>query len=273
MAKGRVLFVNQEITPYLKETKLSLLGRHLPQYIQENGKGIRTFMPRFGNVNERKNQLHEVIRLSGINLIIDRSDHPLIIKVASIQQARMQVYFIDNEDYFQRKYDLIDEKDELFPDNDERVIFYSRGVLETIKKLNWKPNIVHCSGWFSCLMPFYIKRTNYKNNPLFGTSKIVITLVDDEFAGSLNENFCKKLKVDGGTVKDWGFYKESDYLNYMMAAISYSDGVVLASENVNPKLIEFAKQNKKHIVEYAPAQEQYPLINDLYDKIIVLDEE
>ncbi|MDD2488195.1 MAG: glycogen/starch synthase [Bacteroidales bacterium] len=271
--KGRILFVNQEISPYLKETKLSLLGRYLPQYIQENGKEIRTFMPRFGNVNERKNQLHEVIRLSGINLIIDRSDHPLIIKVASIQQARMQVYFIDNEDYFQRKYDLVDEKETLFIDNDERVIFYSRGVLETIKKLNWKPNIVHCSGWFSSLMPFYIKRTDYKNNPLFGTSKIVLTLVDDEFAGSLHESFMKKLKADGGTVKDWTFYKEPDYLNYMMAAISYSDGIVLASENVNPKLIEFAKQNKKQIVEYAPLEEQYPHINALYDKIIVLDEE
>lgn len=273
MAKGRILFVNQEIAPYLKETNLSLLGRYLPQYIQERGKEIRTFMPRFGNVNERKNQLHEVIRLSGINLIIDHSDHPLIIKVASIQQARMQVYFIDNEDYFQRKFDLVDEKGDLFYDNDERVIFYSRGVLETIKKLNWKPNIIHCSGWFSSLMPFYIKRTNYKNNPLFGSSKIVLTLVDDEFSGSLHENFYKKLKMDGGSVKDWNLYKEPDYLNYMMATISYSDGVVLASDKVNPKLIEFAKQNKKNIVEYAPTEEQYPLINELYDKIIVLDEE
>jgi len=273
MVKGRVLFVSQEIAPYLKETELSLMARHLPQYIQEHGKEIRTFMPRFGNVNERKNQLHEVIRLSGINLIIDNSDHPLIIKVASIQQARMQVYFIDNEDFFLRKYDLLDEQDKLFIDNDERVIFFSRGVLETIKKLNWRPHIVHCSGWFSSLMPFYIKRTNYKNNPLFGTSKIVLTLVEDEFAGMLNESFVKKLKMDGGTVKDWGMYKEADYLNYMMAAISYSDGIVLASDKVNPKLIDFAKQNKKHIVEYASSEEQFPLINELYNKIIVLDED
>ena len=271
--EGRVLFVNQEITPYLQETELSLLGRHLPQYIQEQGKGIRTFMPRFGNVNERKNQLHEVIRLSGINLVIDRSDHPLIIKVASIQQARMQVYFIDNEDYFQRKFDLYDKDNVLFADNDERVIFYSRGVLETIKKLNWKPHIVHCSGWFSSLLPFYIKRTNYKNNPLFGTSKLIITLVEDEFNGSLNEDFHKKLKIDGGTTKDWTFYKDPNYLNYMKAAISYSDGVVLASEKVNPELIEFAKKSKKHIIDYAPSEEQYPLIDALYDKIIVPDEE
>lgn len=273
MGKGKVLFVNQEITPYLDETPLSYFGRKLPQFIQESGKEIRTFMPRFGNVNERKNQLHEVIRLSGMNLIIDNSDHPLIIKVASIQQARMQVYFIDNEDFFQRKYDVVDDNKKAFEDNDERTIFFSRGVLETIKKLNWKPNVVHCSGWFSSLLPFYIKRTDYKNNPLFGTSKIILTLIDDEFTEQLNENFHKKLKSDGGTLKDWNLYKEPTYLNYMMAAISYSDGVVLASDKVNPKLIEFAKQNKKHIIEYAPSEEQYPLINELYDKIMILDED
>ncbi|MBP1629813.1 MAG: Starch synthase catalytic protein [Bacteroidetes bacterium] len=273
MSKGRVLFVNQEITPYLKESILSNVGRFLPQYIQESGKEIRTFMPRFGNVNERKNQLHEVIRLSGINLIIDNSDHPLIIKVASIQQARMQVYFIDNEDFFQRKYDVIDEDGEMFADNDERTIFYSRGVLETIKKLNWQPQIIHCNGWFSSLMPFYVKRTDYKNNPLFSNSKIILTLADDEFSGMLCEGISKKLKSDGGTVKDWKNYKEPDYLNYMMAAISYSEGVVLASENVNPVLIEFAKQNKKHIVEYAPLQEQAVKINELYDKIMIQTED
>ncbi len=273
MGKGKVLFVCQEITPYLEETPLSIFSRKLPQFIQESDKEIRTFMPRFGNVNERKNQLHEVIRLSGMNMVIDNSDHPLIIKVASIQQARMQVYFIDNEDFFQRKYDVIDENNKPFEDNDERAIFFSRGVLETIKKLNWKPNIVHCSGWFASLLPFYIKRTDYKNNPLFGTSKIILTLTGDEFFEPLNENFYKKLKMDGGTLKDWNLYKESNYLNYMMAAISYSDGVVLATNDVNPKLIEFAKQNKKHIIEYAPAEEQFPLINELYDKIMILDED
>lgn len=269
MAKGRVLFVNQEMLPYLDGSELSKISRNIPQYIQEKGKEIRTFMPKFGNINERKNQLHEVIRLSGINLIIENADHPLIIKVASIQPARMQVYFIDNEDFFLRRYDVYDVKNKMFIDNDERTIFYSRGVLETIKKLNWQPQIIHCTGWFTCLIPFYVKRTEYKHNPLFSKSKIVITLYDDDFGDSLCENLYKKLKVDGGTLKDWKFYKEPTYLNFMMAAVSYADGIVLGSDKINPELLEFVRQTKKNIIEYAPIEEQVEKLNALYDKIII----
>ena len=164
MEKIKVLFVNQEITPYLKESHMGKVGRFLPQGIQERGKEIRTFMPRYGNINERRNQLHEVIRLSGMNLIIDDTDHPLIIKVASIQSARMQIYFIDNEDYFQRKATFTDKDGGFFEDNDERAIFYSRGVLETVKKLGWSPDIVHCHGWMTSLIPLYIKRA-FRENP------------------------------------------------------------------------------------------------------------
>ena len=158
MESKKVLFVSQEITPYLPESELSLISRKLPQAIQETGKEIRTFMPKYGNINERRNQLHEVIRLSGMNLIIDDTDHPLIIKVASIQAARMQVYFIDNEEYFQRKHTVVDSKGEHFKDNDERMIFFARGVLETVRKLRWSPDLVHCHGWFTSLVPLYIKK-------------------------------------------------------------------------------------------------------------------
>jgi len=147
--KARVLFVSQEVTPYLDETPMGLIGRHLPQGIQERGKEIRLFMPKYGCINERRNQLHEVIRLSGMNLIIDDTDHPLIIKVASIQSARMQVYFIDNQEYFERKYTLVDKKGVHFADNDERSIFFCRGVIETVKKLGWAPDVVHLHGWFT----------------------------------------------------------------------------------------------------------------------------
>ncbi|MDR0971430.1 MAG: glycogen/starch synthase [Bacteroidales bacterium] len=273
MAKGRVLFVSQEITPYFPEDEVSNFGRQLPQYTQDFGKEIRIFMPRFGNVNERKNQLHEVIRLSGINLIIDNADHPLIIKVASIQPARIQVYFIDNEDYFQRRFDVVDDKGQFFPDNDERVIFFSRGVLETIKKLHWQPHIIHCTGWFSCLMPFYVKRTDYKNHPLFGTTKMVVTITDKEYTGVLHQEFHKKLKMDGGTVKDWGMYKESDYLNFMMASIYYSDGVVVGTKKIDGRLLDYANSLKKPIIEYAPVQEQSVAINELYDKIMIIEED
>ncbi|MCW8940509.1 MAG: glycogen/starch synthase, partial [Flavobacteriales bacterium] len=161
MKKKKVLFISQEISPYLEESELANIGRHLPQGIQEKGKEIRTFMPKFGCINERRNQLHEVIRLSGMNLIIDDNDHPLIIKVGSIQQARLQVYFIDSEDFFDRKAMLHDTKSgKLFEDNDERAIFFARGVLETVKKLGWVPDIVHCHGWMTSLVPLYIK-TSY----------------------------------------------------------------------------------------------------------------
>src|ERR1017187_9789166 len=143
MRKARILFISQEITPYLEESSLAHIARYLPAGVQDKGKEIRTFMPRYGSVNERRNQLHEVIRLSGMNLIIDDTDHPLIIKVASIQQARMQIYFIDNEDYFQRKFTFTDKNDKFFKDNDERTIFFSRGVIETVKKLGWSPDIIH----------------------------------------------------------------------------------------------------------------------------------
>lgn len=273
MTKAKILFINQETIPYMKESTTSLIGRYLPQFIQDQGKEIRTFMPRFGIINERRNQLHEVIRLSGINLIIENQDHPLIIKVASIQPARMQVYFIDNEDFFQKKFDVVDSKNKLLENNDERVIFFSRGVLETIKKLNWRPAVIQCNGWFSCLLPFYIKRTDYKNNPLFSTSKVVISLIDDDFGGMLQDSFAKKLKTDGGTLKDWKMYKEASYLNYMKAAISYADGVVAASDKVNPELISYVKELKKPFIEYASREEQYPLINALYDKILINEEE
>ena len=164
MEKKKVLFISQEITPYLPESEISEIGRYLPQGIQERGKEIRTFMPRFGCVNERRNQLHEVIRLSGMNLVINDNDHPLIIKVASIQAARMQVYFIDNEDYFQRKFTTVNDEGIEFDDNDERAIFFARGVLETVIKLRWSPDIIHCHGWFTGMIPLFVKKT-YKDNP------------------------------------------------------------------------------------------------------------
>ena len=180
MRKARILFVSSEIHPYLDLTEQSKVARFLPQGIQERGKEIRTFMPKFGNINERRNQLHEVIRLSGMNLIIDDSDHPLIIKVASIQAARMQVYFIDNEEYFQRKYMARDAADNFYHDNDDRTIFFCRGVLETVKKLGWAPDIIHCHGWMTSLIPLLIK-TSYKDDPMFNTSKVAYSLYNDAF--------------------------------------------------------------------------------------------
>ena len=175
MKSKKVLFITQEMTPYVPESPVALDGRKMPQALQELGCEIRTFMPRWGIINERRNQLHEVIRLSGMNIIIDDTDHPLIIKVASIQAARMQVYFIDNDDYFHKRAMFADESGKEYDDNIERAVFYARGVLETVKKLRWCPDVIYCQGWMSAVVPFYIK-TAYREEPPFAAAKVVSSL-------------------------------------------------------------------------------------------------
>lgn len=267
MEKAKVLFISQEITPYLPESEMSKIGRYLPQGIQEQGKEIRTFMPRFGCINERRNQLHEVIRLSGMNLIIDDTDHPLIIKVASIQAARMQVYFIDNEDYFQRKATLIDDDGQEFEDNDERTIFFARGALETTKKLRWAPDIVHCNGWITALAPLYIKKA-MNEDPHFAHSKVVYTIYDDEFKSHWPDNFKEKLKLDGVDDSDLDVLEKSDYIHLSKLAIAMSDGVIQGSETINPELIEFAKQTGKPFLGYQDEESYVEAYNGFYDSLL-----
>lgn len=267
MEKTRVLFVAQEILPYLEESPMAKIGRYLPQGIQERGKEIRTFMPRYGNINERRNQLHEVIRLSGMNLIIDDTDHPLIIKVASIQQARMQIYFIDNEDYFQRKFTLTDKGGKYFEDNDERTVFFSRGVLETVKKLGWGPDIVHCHGWFTSLLPVYLKKA-YKINPLFSDAKMILSVYDDEFSGSLDPSLPEKMKVEGLSDADLAHYKNPDYVNLIKAAIEDSDAVIIGSENINPEIEKHLKTIKKPVLPFQDEETYIDAYSEFYDEVL-----
>jgi starch synthase len=267
MPKYKVLFVSQEIVPYLDDSHIGQLTRKLSQGIQEKCREIRTFMPRYGCINERRNQLHEVIRLSGMNLIIDDTDHPLIIKVASIQAARLQVYFIDNEDYFNRKAIFSDKNGTFFDDNDERAIFYSRGVIETVKKLGWSPEVIHCHGWFSSLVPFFIK-TIYKNNPLFADTKIVCSLYNDDFTTDLNKDFFKKLKHEGVTDKDLKQYKSADYVGMMKAAIDFSDAIIIGSEKVNPDLMAYAKKSGKPMLGLQPEESFIEAYSDFYDELV-----
>jgi len=256
MEKERVLFVTQEITPYLPETPMSQIGRFLPQGIQEKGREIRTFTARFGNINERRNQLHEVIRLSGVNIVIGGADHPLTIKVASIQSARMQVYFIDNEDYFQRKFQLADDHGKCFDDNDERAIFFARGVLETVKKLRWAPNIVHCHGWFSAAVPLYIKKA-FREDPLFHESKVIYSIYDDEFNGCMNKNFKKKVVVEGVSANDVKVTEEPTYVNLMKLAVNFSDGIIISSEKINKDVLSYIRKSGKPLLEYVNDEKTY----------------
>jgi len=267
MKKAKVLFVAQEITPYLEETPLSKIGRYLPQGIQERGKEIRTFMPRYGKINERRNQLHEVIRLSGMNLIIDDTDHPLIIKVASIQQARMQIYFIDNEDYFHRKFTLYDKNNKFFKDNDERAIFFSRGVLETVKKLGWPPDIIHCHGWVTSLIPLYVKKA-FRDNPLFSDAKVIYSIYDDDFSDSFNKDFAGKIKFERITNKDLKHYKKANYVNMIKAAIDFSDALIIGSEKINSEVMSYLKETKKPYLDYQSMDTYIDAFSDFYDKLL-----
>ena len=269
MEKTKVLFVHQEITPYLDESPMSMIGRYLPEGIQTKGKEIRIFMPRFGSINERRNQLHEVIRLSGMNLIINDTDHPLIIKVASIQKARMQIYFIDNDDFFtKRKTTIADRNNEFFKDNDDRTVFFSRGVIETIRKLNWPPDIVHCHGWMSALIPIYLKKA-FKDNPLFSDSKIIVSLYDDDFDSVFRSGFDKKMRLPGIAAKDVKSIKSANYVNLMKLAIDFSDGIIYGSEKINDELDKYVKSLKKPALEYQSPDNYVDAYNNFYDSILI----
>ena len=247
MDAKKILFIAQEITPYLPESEIATICRNLPQGIQERGREIRTFMPKFGNINERRNQLHEVIRLSGMNLIIDDTDHPLIIKVASIQAARMQVYFIDNDDFFQRKHTVCDEKGNEYEDNDDRSIFYVRGVLETVKKLRWIPDLIHCHGWISALAGLYIKRM-YADDPCLRNAKIVYSIYNDGFKNPFNKNFATKLKTDGAKDADLKLIKtDTSFVALTKLAIDFADGVIQGSETIDPEITEYISTKKIHL--------------------------
>ncbi len=247
----RVLFVSQQIYPYLaEETPLRMLNRKLPQACQEAGLETRTFMPKFGEINERKNQLHEVIRLSGINIVIAETDHPLLLKVASIQSARIQIYFIDNDDFFHRRKGVVDEHGNEYADNEERCIFFARGTLETVQKLRWIPDLVQCSGWMTALVPFYL-RTAYKGTPFFGKSKIVVGLTNERFATPFGTSFATKLRFEGVNRDAVAplFDKEVDYRTLMKLAIDYADVVSIQSPDADPELIEYARNKGIEILD------------------------
>ncbi len=280
MSSKKILYVCQEIDPYLPKRPNSLFCRSLLQGVQECGNETRSFTPRYGVINERRNQLHEVIRLSGMNLIINNNDNQLIIKVASIPSARVQVYFIDNEDFFARKAVMCDAEGNEFEDNDERAIFFARGVLETVKKLRWSPDVVHCHGWFSSIVPLYLKHT-FADDPIFQDVKVVVSLYDDQFTKSLNADFKDKIISEGLSDENIDYLTDPSYENLYKFVMTYADGVVIASESVNESVVEFARAAGKKILEYkkitfneegvvenaAEAKELYENYNKFYESL------
>lgn len=264
----RILYISQEVTPYLRANTMSELGQSIPQGMIEHGVEVRTFMPRYACINERRNQLHEVIRLSGLNIVIDDNDHPLIIKVATLQPSRMQVYFIDSDDYFLRQRVETLETESMPEDNDERAIFFARGVIETVRKLRWESGIIHCSGWITALVPLYI-REFYANDPILSGSKLVYSLFGNKFDGTLDPRFVEKLKMDNFTDSQIAALG-SDAVNATALnklAIDYADAIVQATGDVDPELIEYAKASGKPFLPYNPDRDQNQAYFDFYQTL------
>lgn len=260
MKDKRVLIISSEVVPYLPQTEQAIKSFQIPKTVNENGGQTRIFMPRYGLINERRHQLHEVIRLSGMNLVINDMDMPLIIKVASIPKERMQVYFIDNEEYFKRRAILHDSAGKIFKDNDERMIFFTKGVIETVKKLNWSPDIIHLHGWFTSLFPLYLK-SYYADEPLFLESKIVYSVYEPDFKGVVSKKIYDKVAFDKIDAEHIGQLKKADYSGLTNLASTYSDGIIAASENLTADILSDLKNSKKPFLEYPKSQEDKLLVN------------
>ena len=268
MKHSKVLYVSQEVFPYSDANPVSEACRYLPQATLEQGHEIRTFMPKWANINERRNQLHEVIRLSGMNIIIDDTDHPLIIKVASIQQARMQVYFIENEDYFSRisltEGTLLEPG---FPDNDERCIFYARGVLETVKMLRWNPDVIHVHGWLGALVGLYAK-VLYPDEPAYRSSRIILSLTGGDFRGTLRDDFLTLLRTKNMPDFDAaGIEAPFDCATLLRLAVRYADGVIVATPDADPAVVSYARELGKPILEATTSDTYYTDCQAFYDLV------
>lgn len=237
MENLKILYISQEINPFLPEATISNKSRRLPQYMNEKGHEIRVFMPRFGVINERRHQLHEVIRLSGMNLVINDSDHPLIIKVASIPQVRMQVYFIDNEEYFKRKGVFADEDGKYYDDNDERSLFFCKGVLETVKKLGWKPDIIHCHGWMTSMVPVLVKKM-FNEDPHFENSRLIYSAYKNDIQDQFDNELTEKFEYDEIPASDVSVIREATLTNLHKLALQYADAVIKGSEELDAGLEE-----------------------------------
>ncbi|SFS99685.1 glycogen/starch synthase [Sphingobacterium wenxiniae] len=271
MAKTKILFVTHEMSPFLEISKISEITRQLPQAMQEKGFEIRILMPRFGNINERRNRLHEVIRLSGMNIVVDNNDNPLIIKVASLPAARMQVYFLDNEEYFQRKKVFRDDKGKFFEDNNERSLFFCKGALETVKKLGWSPDVVHCHGWFAAMVPAYLK-TAYKDDPTFKDAKVMYSLYGDEDFDSIGSKYAEMATQEDMGAEEAAYYGDGSYVDLYKGALSYTDVAVFADDKVNPELKAYVEE--LGIRSFTPdGDKDYEGFSEVFDEYAPVDAE
>lgn len=268
MTGKSILYVSSVLYPYSSETPLSLAAAKAPKIIHSLGNDVRIFMPRFGIINGRRHQLHEVIRLSGINLIINDLDQPLLIKVASMPSSRLQVYFIDNEEYFKRKAIYEDENGKFFNDNDERALFFTKGVLEAVRKLNWSPNIIHVHGWLSSLIPLYVK-IYYKNDPIFHDTKIIASIYDEPFKGNLNKDIIKKIKFDGIKYKYLKHLEQPNFINLTKLCMDFVDGIIKGEDPLLEEIEMYINKNKIKVLRSYPIEKIFMSYNQLFKNSIL----
>ncbi len=268
MEKKRLLYVTQEMDPYLVLTEAGNIVKKLAPYINDNGLEVRVLMPRFGIINERRNRLHEVVRLSGINIIIDNDDYPLIIKVASLPGARIQVYFLDNEEFFKRKTVFTDEDEKFFDDNAERMVFFCKATLETVKKFGWHPHLIHCHGWMTSLIPVYMK-TQYAKDPVFTNTKMVYSIYEKSFTGKLNKNFLKTALIgDDIKDKDLAVFKELTNDALTLGAVQYADAVVQGDAKIKDIAAIKKAAGKKPFLEHQEQDNLLQTYADFYQTLL-----
>jgi starch synthase len=272
MSKKRVLFVTQEMKPYTTLSEMSELVRRLPQYAQEKGYEIRVLMPRFGTINERRHRLHEVVRLSGMNIIVDDEDYPLIIKVASLPGARLQVYFLDNEEFFKRKFVFEDEEGKPFDDNQDRMVFFCKGVMETVKKFGWAPDIIHCHGPMASLVPLFQKKV-YHNDPIFEDAKVVFSVYNNDLESTFNSRFLDIATINDLEEKDVAEYSEGDKIKLNYGGISYADALVLGSSDLSSDVMDKVNASGLEIQQFIDVEEQLQTTLDFYNSLIGEEEE
>ena len=267
MSKKKVLIVTQEMHPYTELTEIAEIARKLPQYAQDSGLEVRVLMPRFGTINERRHRLHEVVRLSGMNIIVDDDDYPLIIKVASLPGARMQVYFLDNEDFFKRKAIFEDDQGEVFDDNADRMVFFCKGVLETVKKFGWPPDIVHCHGWMTSLIPLYLK-TAYKNEPLFRNSKVIYSIYSSSLGHTFSSEFLSKASINNLDEGHLRPYQVDDKISLHAGAVALADALVKGSDSLPVSVSQELAQTEKPVLEYQEGEEYIHSILEFYQALL-----
>ncbi len=268
MEKKKILFISQEMEPYTTGNLISTISNKLPLHLYDNNAELRLLMPRFGVVNERRHRLHEVVRLSGINIIIDESDHPLIIKVASLPSSRLQVYFLDNEDYFKRKFVFENKDEKPFADNGERGVFFAKGALEIVKKFGWVPDVIHCHGWMSALVPFYLK-TVYKDEPLFRDAKVVFSAYDSpDYEAKFAKNYKAKVAIDGLKEADLAKFMNGDTFSLIKGGLEYADAFVKSGTSFPKEFLDQIEKSKKPMLEFTDPEGDYSQFVDFYDSLV-----